>query len=170
MNEFQIDKHFDRIVSIEMFEHMRNYELLFAKVNGWLADDGYAFIHVFSHKSTPYFFEVEGDDNWMGRYFFTGGIMPSHKLYEQYGHLLKIENQWTVNGLNYGKTSMHWLENTDKHRQEIMELFTETYGKKDALLWFNRWRIFFLSCAELFSFDGGKEWDVSHYLFSKVKK
>ena len=168
MNKFEIGGRFDRIVSIEMFEHMRNYEQLFSKVNRWLKDDGLAFIHVFSHKTSPYFFEVDGDDNWMGRYFFTGGIMPSHKLYEQYDHLLKIHDSWTVNGENYGKTSLHWLENMDRNRQEILDIFTETYGQKEAVIWFNRWRIFFLSCAELFSFNQGKEWDVSHFLFRKA--
>ena len=168
MNSFQISHSFDRIISIEMFEHMRNYEQLFAKVNGWLKDDGLAFIHVFSHKNTPYFYETEGDDNWMGRYFFTGGIMPSHQLYSHYSHLLKIEKQWTINGENYGKTSLAWLSNMDANRNEIKRVFAETYGKKEANIWFNRWRIFFLSCAELFSYNKGKEWDVSHFLFSKA--
>jgi len=168
MNTFDIQDSFDRIVSIEMFEHMRNYELLFERVNRWLNKDGFAFVHVFSHKTTPYFFEVEGDHNWMGRYFFTGGIMPSHELFDQYKHLLSVDQRWIVNGKNYAQTSLHWLENMDNNRKEILEIFGETYGVSQAPIWFNRWRIFFLACAELFAFNDGNEWDVSHFLFSKT--
>lgn len=169
MNELELNTKYDRIVSIEMFEHMRNYERLFTKVSNWLAPDGNLFVHVFSHKTTPYYFEVEGDDNWMGRYFFTGGIMPSHNLYRQYSDLLEIEQDWVVNGTNYGKTALHWLSNMDANEQEIMCLFNETYGKEDAKVWFNRWRIFFMSCAELFSYKKGREWDVSHFRFVKPR-
>ena len=167
MNSFHTAEKFDRIVSIEMFEHMRNLKKLFGKVRSWLRDDGLCFIHVFSHKSTPYFFETEGDDNWMGRYFFTGGVMPSHGLYAQYEDLLKIQKQWIVGGQNYAKTANDWLKNMDEHKEEISRLFMETYGAKNAAIWQQRWRIFFMSCAELFGYKNGSEWDICHILFSK---
>lgn len=167
INKFSIDKKFDRIVSIEMFEHMRNYDQLFQKVAGLLKDDGKLFVHIFCHKSFPYFFETEGDDNWMGALFFTGGIMPSTDLFSHFDQSLTIENQWNVNGQNYEKTSLAWLENMDNKKAEVMKIFEKTYGTKEAGVWFNRWRIFFLSCAELFGYNEGKEWQVGHYLFQK---
>lgn len=169
MNVFQAEATFDRIVSVEMFEHMRNYEQLLQKVSTWLKDDGKLFIHIFCHKNSPYFFETEGDDNWMGRYFFTGGIMPSHQLLLYFQKHLSIENQWIVNGTNYEKTSRAWLDNTDQKRHAILPVLEKTYGPEEAKLWLGRWRIFFLACEELFGYRDGKEWWVSHYLFSKNK-
>jgi len=170
INEFEASEKFDRIISVEMFEHMRNYKELFKKVSSWLKDDGKLFVHIFCHKKSPYYFEVEGDDNWMGRYFFTGGIMPSEDLFSQFNEDLTIEHQWRVNGTNYEKTALGWLKNQDDRKAEVMEVLTEAYGPKEAKKWFNRWRIFFLSCAELFGYDNGNEWWVSHYLFSKTSK
>lgn len=159
---------FDRVVSVEMFEHLRNYEILFDKISGWLKPDGKLFVHIFTHKKYSYFFETEGEDNWMGRYFFTGGQMPAHDLLEQFQSKLKLEKNWIWNGTHYGKTSEAWLENMDKHKNEIMTLFKPVY-KDQSKIWFQRWRVFFMSCAELFNFDQGQEWGVSHYLFTNKK-
>lgn len=167
INTFDIDETFDRIVSVEMFEHMRNYEKLMAKMSSWLKPDGKLFVHIFCHKTTPYYFEVDGEDNWMGAYFFTGGIMPSNHLLLYFQDHMAIEQHWVVNGTNYQKTSLAWLENTDNHKQHIIDLFEKTYGAGKGNLWYQRWRIFYLSCAELFGFREGKEWWVSHYLFKK---
>jgi len=157
---------FDRVVSVEMFEHLRNYEMLFKKISGWLKNDGKLFVHVFTHKQYSYFFETEGEDNWMGRYFFTGGQMPSHNLLPTFQHNLKLEQNWVWNGSHYGKTSEAWLNNMDANKEEIMNIFRPVY-KEDAKVWFQRWRVFFMSCAELFNYKNGNEWGVSHYLFSK---
>ena len=167
MNHFDTDETFDRIVSVEMFEHMRNYDHLMAKISRWLRPGGQLFVHIFCHKNSPYTFETEGDDNWMGRYFFTGGIMPSHQLLLYFQQHLNIRDQWIVGGTNYEKTALAWLENTDRQREEVLQVLTDTYGPREGALWLQRWRIFFLSCAGLFGFRGGTEWWVSHYLFSK---
>ncbi len=169
INEFDFEHKgaLDRIISIEMFEHMRNYQELLKKISTWLSPEGKMFVHIFCHKTTPYYFESEGEDNWMGAYFFTGGIMPSLDLFQYFQDHLKLKSQWKVNGANYQKTSLAWLENMDRNRDEIMKLFAGTYGKKDAKRWFHRWRIFFLSCAELFGYEHGEEWFVNHYLFEK---
>jgi cyclopropane-fatty-acyl-phospholipid synthase len=167
MNDFSIDKKFDRIVSIEMFEHMRNYNQLFPKVSSWLKDDGLLFLHIFCHKDSTYFFETEGDHNWMGKYFFTGGIMPGFDLFENVQESLQLRKKWKVNGTNYGRTSNDWVTNMDTNKKEILSLFEKTYGKENATIWFYRWRIFFSSCAELFNYKEGNEWFVGHYLFGK---
>jgi cyclopropane-fatty-acyl-phospholipid synthase len=169
INEFDTEKRFDRVVSVEMFEHMRNYERLMGKVSSWLKNDGKLFVHIFCHKEAPYYFETEGEDNWMGAYFFTGGIMPSDRLLLNFQDQLTIDQQWVVNGTNYEKTALAWLENTDKNRAEILKVLEETYGVKEAHVWLQRWRIFFLSCAELFGYKDGQEWWVSHYLFKANK-
>jgi cyclopropane-fatty-acyl-phospholipid synthase len=166
MNDFQPGESFDRIVSIEMFEHMRNYQVLFERLSSWLKENGKFFLHIFTHREFTYPFETEGEDNWMGRYFFSGGMMPAHSLPNQFQRALKIENSWKVSGTHYAKTCEAWLANHDKNEEHILEIFKNTYGMKSAQ-WFNRWRIFFLSCAELFAFNRGEEWFVSHYLFSK---
>lgn len=157
---------FDRVVSVEMFEHLRNYELLFQKISSWIKSDGKLFVHIFTHKKYSYFFETEGEDNWMGRYFFTGGQMPAHRLFYQFQNHLQIEKDWTWNGSHYGKTSEAWLTNMDSHQNEIMKIFEPVYGSQ-AQIWFQRWRVFFMSCAELFNYAQGNEWGVSHYLFTK---
>ena len=155
---------FDRVVSVEMFEHLKNYALLFERISHWLKPEGKLFAHVFTHKTYAYPFEVEGEDNWMGKYFFTGGQMPSHGLFLRFQDHLAIQNQWAWDGRHYAQTSEEWLNNLDSHRTAVMGLFKEVYGK-DSERWFNRWRVFFLSCAELFGYDQGQEWGVSHYLF-----
>lgn len=160
---------FDRIVSVEMFEHVRNYEKLFERVASWLNDEGKLFVHVFSHRRYAYLFETEGKENWLGKHFCTGSQMPSDQLFSHFQDDLTIENQWWWSGKHYSKTTEAWLQNMDENRDEIRKMFEQVY-REDAGRWFNRWRVFFMSCSELFSYDGGSEWGVSHYLFSKNKK
>lgn len=167
INNFNIDKKFDRVVSVEMFEHLRNYKLLFNKIASLLKDDGKMFVHVFTHKTYAYKFEVKDDTDWMSKYFFTGGIMPSNDLFSYFNDDLKIVNQWIVNGTHYNKTSEAWLQNMDKHKAEIIPLFEKTYGKENATKWWVYWRVFYMACAELWGYDKGNEWMVVHYLFTK---
>ncbi len=157
---------FDRVMSIEMFEHFKNYEKLLSKISDVLSPEGKLFVHIFTHKEYSYPFEVEGEDNWMGKYFFTGGQMPSHHLLYSFQKDLILQNSWAWDGVHYQKTSEDWLKNMDKNADLIKNIFDKTYGK-ESVQWFNRWRVFFLSCAELFGYDKGQEWGVSHYLFSK---
>ena len=170
MNEFSIDAQFDRIVSVEMFEHMRNYQELLKRVSGFLKDDGKIFIHIFVHKDSPYLFEVQDESDWMSKYFFSGGMMPSDHLLYYFNDDLKVTNHWRVNGTHYSKTAEHWLENMDKNRTKIMKLFSDFYGKSEALKWFSYWRVFYMSCSELWKYDGGNTWFVSHYLLEKPRK
>jgi cyclopropane-fatty-acyl-phospholipid synthase len=167
MNTFKIDEQFDRVVSVEMFEHMRNYTLLLKKVASFLKDDGKLFIHIFTHKEYAYLFEVIDDTDWMSKYFFTGGIMPSDDLMFYFNEDLVVKRHWHVNGTHYGKTAEAWLKNMDSHKAEIMPLFEETYGKDSAVKWWVYWRIFYMACAELWNYNDGNEWIVSHYLFQK---
>ncbi|MGP0567178.1 MULTISPECIES: SAM-dependent methyltransferase [unclassified Nitrospina] len=167
MNTFAPYGHFDRIVSIEMFEHMRNYHCLMKQIASWLKPDGKLFFHIFCHKRFPYFFETEGDDNWMGRYFFTGGVMPSFDLPGYFQEDLNMESKWWWGGQHYQKTAEAWLHNMDEQKAEILDLFSQIYGDHDSKIWFHRWRIFFMACAELFGYKNGSEWGVSHYLFNK---
>ena len=168
MNTFHTDEKFDRIVSVEMFEHMRNYKLLMQKVASFLDNHGKVFVHIFTHKEFAYLFEVKDETDWMSKYFFSGGVMPSNDLLLHFNDDLNMEKQWLVNGTHYAKTSEAWLNNMDIHRDEIMPLFEQTYGKDEALKWWVYWRIFYMSCAELWNYDDGNEWMVSHYLFHKI--
>jgi len=167
MNDFSTDEKFDRVISIEMFEHMRNYDELLKRINGWLKQNGKLFVHIFSHKEVAYPFEDKGDGDWMAREFFSGGQMPSHRLLMSFPDRMKIEKDWRVSGTHYEKTSLAWLRKMNTNKIEILELFKTTYGEKDASEWFQRWRIFFMSCEVLFGFNEGSEWGVSHYLFEK---
>ena len=167
MNDFETAKLFDRVISIEMFEHMRNYEKLLGRVNVWLKNKGKLFVHIFSHQKIAYPFEDNDDADWMAREFFSGGQMPSHRLLMSFPGQMKIEKDWRVSGTHYEKTSLAWLQKMDTNKAEVLELFKKTYGESDANLWFQRWRIFFMSCEVLFGFNRGSEWGVSHYLFEK---
>jgi len=167
MNDFETTKLFDRVISIEMFEHMRNYEKLLGRVNVWLKNKGKLFVHIFSHQKIAYPFEDNDDADWMAREFFSGGQMPSHRLLMSFPGQMKIEKDWRVSGTHYEKTSLAWLQKMDKNKAEVLELFKKTYGESDANSWFQRWRIFFMSCEVLFGFNRGSEWGVSHYLFEK---
>jgi cyclopropane-fatty-acyl-phospholipid synthase len=167
MNTFDSQYKFDRVMSIEMFEHMRNYQTLMNRIGSWLNPDGKLFIHIFCHQRFPYFFETDGSDNWMGRYFFTGGVMPSVDLPEYFQDDLNLETKWWWDGKHYQKTAEAWLQNMDQHKHRILKLFDEVYGESKSIRWFNRWRIFFMACAEMFGYKNGNEWGVSHYLFNK---
>jgi cyclopropane-fatty-acyl-phospholipid synthase len=168
MNDFQTEDRFDRIVSVEMFEHMRNYEILLRRVSEWLAPGGRVFIHIFCHRAYAYQFETEGAANWMGRHFFTGGIMPSLDVFSRFEDDLHVSEQWTWDGSHYQKTAEAWLRRLDDNRAEIRRIFAEVYGPGEATRWINRWRVFFMACAELFGYDGGREWLVGHYLLEPV--
>lgn len=168
MNVFEAEGQYDRIVSVEMFEHMRNYQILYGKVASWLKPNGLFFKHIFVHRNTPYAFEVQGKDDWMSQYFFSGGMMPSDDLPLHFQDHLRLVNKWRWNGQHYEKTANAWLANMDAHHDAITPLLENTYGKPQAELWRQRWRIFYMACAELFGYKDGQEWWVSHYLFRKT--
>lgn len=168
MNDLELEQKFTRIVSVEMFEHMQNYALLLEKLNRFLLPDGKLFVHIFTHHSTPYLFEIQNESDWMARYFFTGGMMPSADIFTHFSQHLYVERQWQVNGKHYQKTCEAWLQKMDAHRIEVMPILIKTYGEEQALKWWVYWRVFFMSCAELFGFHKGEEWFVSHYLLAKV--
>ena len=170
MNEFDTELRFDRIVSVEMFEHMRNYQELYRRISTWLQPDGKFFKHIFCHRNCAYEFLDQGPGDWMSRHFFSGGIMPSEDLPLRFQQDLQLVNQWRWNGCHYEKTSNAWLENMDASKQEILPILAATYGSGQAEKWFQRWRIFFMACAELFGHKEGREWYVSHYLFERQEK
>ncbi len=170
MNEFQAERRFDRVVSVEMFEHMRNWEELLTRVSGWMQPDGRLFLHVFAHQRYAYPFEVQDDSDWMSEHFFTGGMMPCPDLVDWLDIPLEVEERWVVPGTHYARTSEDWLRNLEGHRSEVLEIFAKTYGAEEANRWYHRWRVFFLSCAELFNYADGQEWFVSHMRLRPVRR
>ena len=164
MNVFDTERTFDRVVSVEMFEHMRNWEALLGKVAGWLRPDGRMFMHVFAHRRFAYPFDVRSDSDWMSQHFFTGGMMPSHDMLDHLDIPFELEDRWKVSGTHYARTAEDWLKNLQDRRDDALPVLAETYGTDTAEVWFQRWRLFFLACAELFAWDEGNEWFVSHNL------
>jgi cyclopropane-fatty-acyl-phospholipid synthase len=158
---------FDRVVSIEMFEHVPNWQILLGRIARWLAPDGRVLLHVFCHREHAYTFEDAGDDDWMARHFFTGGLMPSDQLIRSFDRDLVVEEQWRVSGRHYQRTAEAWLDNLDAARAELLPVLAATYGEANAGLWLRRWRLFFLACAELFGYRGGEEWWVTHCLLRR---
>lgn len=160
---FKPDGHFDRLVSIEMFEHMANWGPLLARAKSWLKPDGLMFMHVFSHVTTPYRFDHNDPADWIGNYFFTGGLMPNHDLIKAFTESFTVTEDWRWSGAHYARTANDWLANFDRNSDEIMKMFKDVYGS-DARIWHRRWRLFFLATATLFGYADGREWGVSHYL------
>ncbi len=168
VNQLSLDEaQFDRVVSIEMFEHMRNYEHLLQRVGSWLKPGGKLFVHIFCHKTLAYPFETAGEDNWMGRHFFTGGLMPAADTLLHFQKHIQIEERWLLPGTHYEKTANAWLENQDRNGEQVMAILTEAYGVEQAKLWNQRWRMFWMACAELFGYADGSEWLVAHYRFAR---
>ena len=167
MNHFSTGRRFDRVVSVEMFEHMRNWPELFSRVHDWLVPGGRFFMHVFCHRSTPYAFVDGGPADWMSRHFFSGGIMPSDELAPRFQQHMRFMRRWRWDGRHYEKTANAWLANVDARKTEVLAVMARTYGESAAQVWLQRWRIFFMACAEMFGYRDGQEWWVSHYLFER---
>ncbi len=163
MKDFTTEQQFEKIVSVEMMEHMRNYPRLLKRIASWLAPQGIFFSHIFCHQKYPYVFETEGAENWMGRYFFTGGTMPSYNLLRICSDDLEVKTSWSWNGTHYAKTLNSWLRNFDRDRDKIIPILISTYGENNSIRWLHRWRIFLMACAELFAYHEGTEWFVGHY-------
>ena len=158
---------FDRCVSIEMFEHMRNYQQLLQRIHRWLRPEGKLFVHIFVHRTLMYPFETEGEDNWMGRHFFTGGLMPAADTLLCFQQHLQLQQRWLLDGTHYERTANHWLANQDREKDAVMAVLRQCYGDAAAPLWHQRWRMFWMACAELFGYQQGQQWQVAHYLFAR---
>jgi len=169
MNDFDVHESFDRVISVEMFEHMHNYRRLLERVSGWMKDDGKLFIHVFAHPRYAYKYETGGAGNWMARNFFTGGVMPSGTLLPKFQSHVQLLDQWWWSGMHYSRTAEAWLANMSANRSRLIEVLGQAHGRREATRWFRRWRLFYLACAELWGFRHGREWGVAHYLFEKAQ-
>ncbi len=167
MNRFDPGRQFDRIVSVEMFEHMMNWRELLGRMRSWLAADGRLFMHIFTHRTGCYLFDRDDKEDWIAQHFFTGGVMPSHHLIRQYADLFEIEKEWRWSGEHYQRTALDWLSSFDANRAEIETVLRKVYGEETAL-WMRRWRWFFLATAGLFGFSRGSEWGVSHYRMERA--
>jgi cyclopropane-fatty-acyl-phospholipid synthase len=161
-------QHFDRCVSIEMFEHLRNYETLLARIAAWLRPHGKLFVHVFAHRMLLYPFETGGADNWMGRHFFTGGQMPAADTLLCFQRDLALEQRWLIDGTHYQRTANHWLRNQDAHHAQVLAVLGRAYGPGSSALWLQRWRMFWMACAETFGYARGQEWLVAHLRFARL--
>jgi cyclopropane-fatty-acyl-phospholipid synthase len=162
MNAFDTDDRFDRVVSVEMFEHMSNWPALLARVHSWLEPHGLLFLHVFSHRTTPYRFDTDDKADWIAQHFFTGGVMPSHGLIRELDMPFTVAADWRWNGTHYRRTAEHWLANYDANAAAVGVILRQVYGDA-ATLWARRWRLFFLATAGLFGARAGTEWGISHY-------
>jgi len=167
VNVFDTSERFDRVISVEMFEHVRNHERLLQRIAGWLKPGGMLFVHMFCHRQLGYLFEDRGPSDWITRHFFTGGMMPSEDWLTLFQRDLRLVERWWLNGVHYSKTCEAWLENLKRHEREARRLFAATYGVGEAQRWWVYWRLFFIACAELFRYRGGEEWGVAHYRFTK---
>ena len=167
MNVFDAGQKFDRIVSVEMFEHMMNWRELMVRVRSWLKPDGRFFMHVFTHRSGSYLFDRADGEDWIAQHFFTGGVMPSHHLIRQYADLFAVEKEWRWSGTHYQRTAQDWLAHFDADREPIEAILHKVYGS-DTGLWMRRWRWFLLATAGLFGYADGSEWGVSHYRMKAV--
>ena len=167
INDLVLNEKFDRVVSIEMFEHMRNYHQLFGNISGFLNESGKLFVHVFCHCQLPFTYEAKDKSDWMAKYFFAGGTMPSRDMFHFFNQDMRISDQWAVNGKNYSKTLEAWLEKMDQQKDIIMPILEEREGPEERVKWWSYWRIFFIACSEFFAMNDGNEYFVSHYLFEK---
>ena len=167
MNVFAPEARFDRVVSVEMFEHMANWRALLARIRTWLKPEGRLFVHIFSHRHAPYRFDHTSEADWIAQHFFTGGIMPSHGLMRQFPDMFSVEQDWHWSGTHYARTADQWLANYDRNREAIGDILETVYGP-DAAIWNRRWRLFFLATSGLFGHAGGTEWGVSHYRLAPV--
>lgn len=162
---FETDQDFDRVVSVEMFEHVRNHENLLARITNWLVPEGKLFVHIFCHRNLAYTFETEGEENWMGRHFFSGGIMPAEALFLRYQRDMAVKQQWWINGTHYARTCEAWLSRLDASEPAVQLALAASGRSESTKVLVQRWRMFFMACAELFRFNDGGEWGVGHYLF-----
>jgi cyclopropane-fatty-acyl-phospholipid synthase len=168
VNALELDQQFDRVVSVEMFEHVRNYRQLLERIAGWMKEDARLFVHIFCHRYLAYPFETEGAGNWMGRHFFTGGLMPAADTLLHFADDVRLERRWLYSGSHYARTARAWLDNLDARRRQVRSVMQSVHGP-EADLFCQRWRIFFMACEELFAFDGGRQWLVGHFRFRKAR-
>jgi len=167
VNQLEMERQFDRIISIEMFEHMKNYGVLMRKIASWLKPDGSLFVHIFSHREFSYEFDASDDGNWMAQTFFSGGTMPSDDLLLHFQDDLVLEDHWRIDGTHYARTLRAWLNKLDSHQEQVREVLAGAYGADQETRWLVNWRLFFLACEETWKLNQGREYLVSHYLFKK---